>query len=113
LVATFLTADEVAAWQKRLPEGTAERTTVLPELPPLPPRSAAAIVAYGDVADADLSLPVPGASFKLISTVEVEDRGLVATALRPSRIVFFLGLLPMALTRIIHEKAEHTKASVW
>lgn len=96
LAATFLTAEEVAAWQKGVSVEKVGPTMVLPELPPLPPRSAVTIVAYGDVTDAEVSATVPGVSFNLIQTVRVEDKGLISLILRPYWIP--LALLLVAVT---------------
>lgn len=83
LGATFLTAAEVAGWESGMAAEMDGPTIVLPELPPLPPRSAVTVFAYGSVEDAVVSATVPGTSFKLIRTVPVEDRGLIAVILRP------------------------------
>lgn len=99
LSATFLTADEVVAWEKSIPLSAVGPTFVLPELPPLPPRSAITLVVYGRVVDADVSATVPDASFSVIPTVRLEDKGLVALFLRPYwlPLVFFLLALVVVL----------------
>ena len=97
LAATFLTAEEVTSWEKGVSAEKAGPTIVLPELPPLPPRSAVTIIAYGDVADADVSVTVAGTSFKLIRTVQVEDKGLIALILRPYWLPLAFWLIALAI----------------
>lgn len=97
LAATFLTADEVTVWQKASSVENAGPAMVLPELPPIPPRSAVTITAFGDVADADVSATVPGASFKIVPTVRVEDSGLIALILRPYWVPLAVLLAAMAV----------------
>ena len=97
LDASFLIADEVTVWQKGFSADNAGPTLVLPELPPIPPKSALTITAYGDVADAEVSATVPGASFKLVPTVRLEDKGPVSLILRPYWVPLFVGLAAMAI----------------
>jgi hypothetical protein len=112
LAATFLTGEEISAWQNRVSDERSGPTIVLPELPPLPPRSAVTVLAYGDVSDAEVSATVPGASFKLIPTVRVEDSGLIALILRPEWMPFALGALGIVflLAFAIFENVSYKRA---
>lgn len=97
LGASFLTAAEVSVWQKGLSADNAGPTLILPELPPIPPKSAVTITAYGDVANAEVSATVPGASFKLVPTVRLEDKGPVSLILRPHWLPLLVGLAALAI----------------
>lgn len=112
LAATFLTAEEVTVWKKGLAAENAGPAMVLPELPPIPPRSAVVITAFGDVADVVVSAAVPGTSFKLIQTVRVEDKGPIALVLRPYWLPLPVGLVALAVLAgfAIFEKAIWRRA---
>lgn len=68
--ATFSTAKEIARWKANVLPESSGSTLVLPELPPLPPNGSVSLVAYGNVADADVSVAAPGSSFDLIRDSE-------------------------------------------
>ena len=97
LDATFLTADEVTAWQKGLSAESVGRSIVLPELPPIPPHSAVSIIAYGDFTITKVSATVPGTPLKLIQTIRVEDKWPISMILRPHWLVYFLWLGVMVI----------------
>jgi hypothetical protein len=97
LVANFLSADEIASWQKNLPTDINGPSVVLPELPPLPPRSAASIIVYGRMNFSDVSATVPAATFEIVKTVRVEDKWPVSVALRPRSLIVAVPLLVFAV----------------
>jgi len=97
LNASFLTMEEISDWQKGLSATDSDSSLVLPELPPIPPQSVITIMMYGDVGSADVSATVPGASFKLVPTVPVEDKGLIWLILRPQWWFLLLGFVFMVI----------------
>lgn len=113
LQATFLTPDEITRWHKSLPAERSEASLVLPELPPLPPRSSVSLVAYGDVATAEVAIAVPGSSFNLVRTVEVEDKWPISAVLRPHWIplAFLLGVLFFLIILSVFERQVWRRAN--
>jgi hypothetical protein len=93
LIASFLTPEEVTNWQRGSSAQKQGPGVVLPELPPLPPKSAVTVVAYGDVASAEVSVTGPSVSFKMIRAVRVEDKWPISALLHP----YWIGFLPGGL----------------
>jgi hypothetical protein len=93
LQAGFLTDQECASWQKGLPP-RGSHDIVLPEFPSIPPRSSLVLFIYcrGGVAQR-MAVTVPGSRYKIVNTVQVEDRWPVSWALRPFAVAYFGALL--------------------
>lgn len=103
----FLTYQEAMDFQQKLDSpGTARasvdafaREWILPELPPLPPRSALSIEVYGSVSKyTTASLSVASATVASQEVVEISKSWLVDLQLNPWKLGFLLPLLFLGLT---------------
>jgi hypothetical protein len=93
LSGTFLTPDEVAAFQNKIVP-TGYSTLVLPELPSLPPGGVLNIRLYvSDAAFAKPAIAVQNASVKMVESVEVDDSWLIWFYRMPGKGFIFTPVL--------------------
>lgn len=80
---TFLTNEETQNFIGKVKPARSTSRLVLPELPPLPPRSSLEVILYGSVENADVEVSAQGATTKVERIVEVENTWLVDWYMNP------------------------------